>query len=187
MVADLEPLAKAKGCTLAQLALAWCVQQPGVTSPIIGPRTMAQLEDNLGALAVTITAEDRAAIDAPGSAGRHGLAVLRGRLRSSSVPLVGVSVDQQALRTLLQRVADGDQNVDTALAALRSLPYEELGFATLDHHRQLRWGFPETIYCEGKTPAQVAGIAARLAEHCPRLLGTRASLEHFAAAQAQAA
>src|SRR3712207_7050478 len=44
-----------KGCTLSQLALAWCVQQPGVTSPIIGPRTMEQLEDNLAALTVTIT------------------------------------------------------------------------------------------------------------------------------------
>jgi len=64
VVEGLQPLAQAKGCTLSQLALAWCVQQPGITSPIIGPRTMAQLEDNLGALTVTITAEDRAAIDA---------------------------------------------------------------------------------------------------------------------------
>ncbi len=64
VVDGLQPLAQAKNCTLSQLALAWCVQQPGITSPIIGPRTMAQLEDNLGALTVTITAEDRAAIDA---------------------------------------------------------------------------------------------------------------------------
>lgn len=64
VVEGLQPLAQAKGCTLSQLALAWCVQQPGITSPIIGPRTMEQLEDNLGVLAVPITAEDRAAIDA---------------------------------------------------------------------------------------------------------------------------
>jgi len=64
VVDGLQPLAQAKNCTLSQLALAWCVQQPGITSPIIGPRTMEQLEDNLGALTVTITAEDRAAIDA---------------------------------------------------------------------------------------------------------------------------
>lgn len=64
VVDGLQPLAQAKGCTLSQLALAWCCQQPGITSPIIGPRTMAQVEDNLGALRVTITAEDRAAIDA---------------------------------------------------------------------------------------------------------------------------
>ena len=59
----LQPLAAAKGCTMSQFALAWCGQQPGITSPIIGPRTMDQLTDNLGALTVTISAEDRAAVD----------------------------------------------------------------------------------------------------------------------------
>jgi aryl-alcohol dehydrogenase-like predicted oxidoreductase len=64
VVEGLQPLAQEKGCPLSQLALAWCVQQPGVTSPIIGPRTMEQLKDNLTALEVTITAEDKAKIDA---------------------------------------------------------------------------------------------------------------------------
>lgn len=64
VVEALQPIAEEKGCTLAQLVLAWCVQQPGVTSPIIGPRTMEQLEDNLGALNVSITDDDRARIDA---------------------------------------------------------------------------------------------------------------------------
>jgi aryl-alcohol dehydrogenase-like predicted oxidoreductase len=59
----LRPLAEAKGCTISQLALAWCAQQPGITSPILGPRTMEQLEDNLGALEVAVTAEDRQRID----------------------------------------------------------------------------------------------------------------------------
>ncbi len=59
----LLPLAQDKDCTMSQLALAWCAQQPGVTSPIIGPRTMEQLVDNLGALEVTITAADRQRID----------------------------------------------------------------------------------------------------------------------------
>ncbi|MXZ22438.1 MAG: aldo/keto reductase [Caldilineaceae bacterium SB0665_bin_25] len=59
----LLPLAQSKDCTMSQLALAWCVEQPGVTSPIIGPRTMEQLEDNLGALDVSVTAEDRNRID----------------------------------------------------------------------------------------------------------------------------
>ena len=63
VVEGLAPLAAAKGCTVAQLALAWVMHQPGITSPIIGPRTMAQVEDNLGALTVTITDEDRATID----------------------------------------------------------------------------------------------------------------------------
>jgi aryl-alcohol dehydrogenase-like predicted oxidoreductase len=52
------------GCTLSQFALAWCIHQPGVTSPIIGPRTLEQLEDNLKALDVKITDEDRAKVDA---------------------------------------------------------------------------------------------------------------------------
>jgi aryl-alcohol dehydrogenase-like predicted oxidoreductase len=70
-VEALEPLAKAKGCTMSQLALAWCVQQPVVTSPIIGPRTMEQFEDNMGALAVTVTAQDREAIDGIVRPGTH--------------------------------------------------------------------------------------------------------------------
>lgn len=63
VLAVVKELAAAKGCTPSQLALAWVVQQPGVTSPIIGPRTLEQLEDNLGALQVTITDEDRARLD----------------------------------------------------------------------------------------------------------------------------
>jgi aryl-alcohol dehydrogenase-like predicted oxidoreductase len=64
VIEGLTPLAEAKGITLSQFALAWAMHQPGITSPIIGPRTMAQLEDNLGALDVTINDEDRAAVDA---------------------------------------------------------------------------------------------------------------------------
>lgn len=63
VIEPLDTLAQEKGTTLSRLALAWCIHQPGVTSPIIGPRTMEQLEDNLGALEVTITDEDRKAID----------------------------------------------------------------------------------------------------------------------------
>jgi aryl-alcohol dehydrogenase-like predicted oxidoreductase len=59
----LEEIAAAKRATLSQLALAWLVAQPGVTAPILGPRTLDQLHDNLGALEVKITAEDRATID----------------------------------------------------------------------------------------------------------------------------
>lgn len=93
-------------------------------------------------------------------------------------------MDQQGVRALLERVARGDESIDGAVAALRSLPYEDLGFATLDHHRSLRWGFPEVIFCAGKTSEQVAAIAARLAERSPRVLGTRASREQFEAARA---
>ena len=64
VLAEAEALAAEKGCTVSQLALAWCTTQPGVTSPIIGPRTMEHLEDNLGALSVTLSDEDRARLDA---------------------------------------------------------------------------------------------------------------------------
>ena len=67
-------LAKEKGCTPAQFALAWCAQQPGITSPIIGPRTMDQLIDNIGSIEVTITETDKKRIDdavTPGRAVAH--------------------------------------------------------------------------------------------------------------------
>ena len=63
VIEGLEEIAQGKGVSLSQLSLAWVMHQPGVTSPIIGPRTMEQLEDNLKALEVTITDEDRKAID----------------------------------------------------------------------------------------------------------------------------
>ncbi len=63
VVEGLQPIAEEKGCTLSQLSLAWCIQQPGVTSPIIGPRTMEQFEDNLAALNVEITEEDQKRIN----------------------------------------------------------------------------------------------------------------------------
>ncbi len=67
----LEPMATAKGVTMSQLALAWVQQQPGVTSPIIGPRTMEQFEDNMGALDVEFTPEDLQRIDAVSIPGEH--------------------------------------------------------------------------------------------------------------------
>jgi aryl-alcohol dehydrogenase-like predicted oxidoreductase len=69
IVDKLSDLAKARNCTPSQMALAWCMHQPGITSPIIGPRTMEQLTDNLGALNVTITNDDRAALDAVAAPG----------------------------------------------------------------------------------------------------------------------
>lgn len=62
-IEELIPLAESKGCTLSQFSLAWCASRPGVTSPIMGPRTMEQLRDNLGALDVELTAEDHERID----------------------------------------------------------------------------------------------------------------------------
>jgi aryl-alcohol dehydrogenase-like predicted oxidoreductase len=69
-----EALAAEKGCTSGQLALAWCKEQPGITSPIIGPRTMEQLEDNLGATNVEITEEDRERLNEVAPPGRARVA-----------------------------------------------------------------------------------------------------------------
>jgi aryl-alcohol dehydrogenase-like predicted oxidoreductase len=66
----LEQLSTEKGCTPGQLALAWCMQQPGITSPIAGPRTLEQLDDALGALAVTLSDDDRARLDRAAPPGR---------------------------------------------------------------------------------------------------------------------
>jgi pyridinium-3,5-biscarboxylic acid mononucleotide synthase len=88
-----------------------------------------------------------------------------------------------ALQALLAAVRAGTLPIDAAVERLKHLPFEETQGATLDHHRALRKGFGEVIYCAGKTPAQVADIAARLAARSPRLLGTRATPEHFRAAR----
>jgi len=71
VIEPLTALAVEKNVPLSQLALAWTVQQPGITSPIIGPRTLAQLEDALAALEVTVTSDDRARIDAIVPPGTH--------------------------------------------------------------------------------------------------------------------
>jgi pyridinium-3,5-biscarboxylic acid mononucleotide synthase len=84
---------------------------------------------------------------------------------------------------MLARVADGSLSIGQAADALRALPVEELGFASLDHHRALRKGFPEVVFCQSKTPAQVAEIFARLAKTGQAVLGTRATPEHYRAAK----
>ena len=86
-------------------------------------------------------------------------------------------MDIERLRTLLEQVKTGETPVEKALDDLRSLPYEDLGFAKLDHHRALRNGFPEVIYCPGKTTEQIVAIAERLAARSSRVLASRASQE----------
>jgi NCAIR mutase (PurE)-related protein len=90
-------------------------------------------------------------------------------------------MDAPRLRELLGDVRDGRVSINDALGALRDLPYEDLGFAKLDHHRELREGFPEVVLGTGKTPEQVALIAERLAGRAGRVLVTRVTPAHFAA------
>ncbi|MEW6727487.1 MAG: nickel pincer cofactor biosynthesis protein LarB [Bacillota bacterium] len=89
-------------------------------------------------------------------------------------------MDVKSLKALLAGVAEGRIDVAEAVRALRDLPYENLGYARLDHHRALRTGFPEVIFCQGKTPSQVAQIFARLAAKSPVVLATRAGEQVFA-------
>lgn len=91
------------------------------------------------------------------------------------------AVNKKNLRRLLNKVRDGKLEVSDALEDLRSLPYDDLGFAKVDHHRQLRCGFPEVILCEGKTPEQVSEIAQRIVGNGSMLLATRADEEVYEA------
>lgn len=83
-------------------------------------------------------------------------------------------MDQDHLRTLLEEVQRGAVPIETALDRMRHLPFEDLGYAKLDHHRALRHGLTEVIFGMGKTPGQVAAIAVRLLEKSANLLVTRA-------------
>lgn len=88
-------------------------------------------------------------------------------------------MDQARLKQLLEEVQAGQVSVTQALDQLRHLPFENLGFAHVDHHRALRQGFPEVIFGQGKTPEQVALIAARLLERSGNLLITRTNREAY--------
>ncbi len=83
------------------------------------------------------------------------------------------------LKTILSGVAGGELNPEEAFEKLKNLPYEDLDFAKVDQHRNIRTGYPEAIYCPGKTPEQVAMIMQKMAEHNSNILATRASKEIF--------
>jgi NCAIR mutase (PurE)-related protein len=84
---------------------------------------------------------------------------------------------RERVRDLLEQVANGALAVDDALSRLAFEPVESLSFASIDHHRALRQGFPEVVFGEGKTPSQILGIASRIAERGDGLLATRLSRE----------
>lgn len=93
-------------------------------------------------------------------------------------------MEPDQLRALLTAVREGSRTPDEALETLRSLPFEDLGYAQVDHHRYLRQGFPEVIFGQGKTPEQIVGIATRLRAHNVPVLITRLSAEGAAALEA---
>ncbi len=86
------------------------------------------------------------------------------------------------LKKLLESIRDGGTSVDDGLKTLSSLPFEDLGYAKIDHHRALRTGYPEVIYCAGKTLSQIQGIVGRMMAHDDsNILLTRCEPEVYAA------
>ena len=81
---------------------------------------------------------------------------------------------EDGIRELLNRVQKGELGIDDALSHLKNLPFEDLGFAMVDHHRRLRTGHPETIFCEGKTVEQIQGIVEKMMNRESNILATRA-------------
>jgi pyridinium-3,5-biscarboxylic acid mononucleotide synthase len=86
-------------------------------------------------------------------------------------------MDQNHLRNLLEEVKTGAVGIDDAIQQFKHLPFEDLGFAKVDHHRELRHGMPEVIFGKGKTAEQVVTIATHLLERSKNLLATRVDAE----------
>jgi len=85
------------------------------------------------------------------------------------------------IKVLLNKIKNKLISVEEAYSQLKNLPYEDLGFAKIDHHRHLRKGFPEVIYCEGKTPEQISHIAYRISRNGHDVLATRADRKAYLA------
>src|SRR5687767_4174278 len=98
-------------------------------------------------------------------------------------------MNRHELRALLEAVQAGaltpDSAQDRLLQYVRQAPFENLGFARVDHHRRVRQGFPEVVFGPGKTPEQIAAIAARIVAAGHSLLVTRATAEAYRTVQAQ--
>jgi len=95
-------------------------------------------------------------------------------------------MNEKSLRNLLIGIKNNEISVDAGLDELKNLPFEDLGFAKIDHHRQLRQGFPEVIYCAGKTTEQIVTIVEKMAERADNnILATRASYDVYEAVAAR--
>ena len=90
-------------------------------------------------------------------------------------------MDSDNLKYLLENVKNGNISIDDAVSQLKMLPFEDIGFAKVDHHRKIRNGYPEVIYCQGKTIDQIKAIVQRLMEKNNNIMATRAGREVFEA------
>ncbi|EKQ58180.1 MULTISPECIES: nickel pincer cofactor biosynthesis protein LarB [unclassified Clostridium] len=88
-------------------------------------------------------------------------------------------MDKEEIKNLLEGVKDNKVNVEEALKQLEDLPFKDLGFAKIDNHREIRVGYPEVIYCEGKTVEQVKEIIEFMLTKNNNILGTRANEEMY--------
>jgi NCAIR mutase (PurE)-related protein len=88
---------------------------------------------------------------------------------------------EDKIKSLLEQLRAGTLDVDSALSKFKNLPYEDLGFAMVDHHRHLRTGCPETIFCEGKTIDQILRIAKNMLDKNVNIMATRANQKIFEA------
>jgi NCAIR mutase (PurE)-related protein len=105
-----------------------------------------------------------------------------GSFFASATPFSGtLLLTKTEIERLLREFKGGKISEAEVVKAIASLRFESLGFATVDHHRHLRHGFPEVIFCQGKTPEQAASIAAAVSKGGRPLLATRAGAEHFLA------
>jgi NCAIR mutase (PurE)-related protein len=86
---------------------------------------------------------------------------------------------EEQIRKTLEDVRSGALSAEEALNRLRSLPFEDLGFANIDHHRSLRQGFPEVVFGQGKTAEQIVQIVDRMNKHEYNILVTRTTVDHF--------
>lgn len=93
-------------------------------------------------------------------------------------------MDREYLMKILEGVADGITSPAQAADILKDLPFEDLGFANIDHHRKLRTGYPEAVFCQGKKPEQIAEIMKGLADKNANVIGTRATLNDYEAVKA---
>lgn len=96
-------------------------------------------------------------------------------------PVSGAAIDAQRLHELLESFKSGRITADDVVAHVSVPSYEDLGFAKVDHHRAIRKGFPEVVFGQGKTPAQVAKLATALLKRSDRLLVTRSTTEMYEA------
>ncbi len=88
-------------------------------------------------------------------------------------------MNKEEIKELLESVKNNKLNVDEALEKLEDLPFKDLGFAKIDNHREIRVGYPEVIYCEGKTVEQVRDIVKFMITKNNNILGTRANEEMY--------